>query len=69
MIALPSTAAAPVFTLQNGFPSNILDPNNPTLTKLVRARSINPNDPEAVRAAQWSAGFQRLLPGGLFIDL
>jgi hypothetical protein len=68
MLALPSTAAAPVFQLQDGFPANFLDPTNPNLLKTVRARAINPNDPKPY-VQQWSAGFQQLLPGGLFLDL
>jgi hypothetical protein len=67
-IALPSTAPAPVFILQNGFPSNLLDTTNPNLTQLVRVRSINQNDPKPY-VQQWSAGFQQVLPAGLFVDL
>lgn len=64
----PSTATAPLFILQEGFPADYLDPNNPNLFKLVRVRTINPSNPKPY-IQQWSAGFQRLLPAGLFVDI
>jgi hypothetical protein len=65
-ISLSSTALAPLFLLRNGFPLNFLDPAQLSLQR-VKIRGANPNAPNA-NVQQWSFGFQRELPGGLFIE-
>ncbi|HMC59286.1 MAG TPA: hypothetical protein VKJ01_08855, partial [Candidatus Solibacter sp.] len=65
-VALPSTAAAPVFILQNGFPANFLDPSQLVLTR-VKIRAGNPDAPSTY-VQQWSAGIQRELPLGMFVE-
>ena len=64
----PSTAAAPLFLLQDGFPANSLDPKQPGLLGQVRVRAVDPATPTPY-VQQWSFGFQRELPwhlvGGL----
>ena len=54
----PSTASAPLFLLQDGFPANSLDPNQPGLLSRVRVRAVDPNTPTPY-VQQWSLGFQR----------
>jgi len=65
-ISLPSTAAAPLFLLHNGFPTNFLDPAQLVLTR-VKIRAANPQAP-STNVQQWSFGFQRELPLGMFIE-
>ena len=65
-ISLPSTAAAPLFLLQNGFPANFLDPSQLVLTR-VRIRAGNPDAPSTY-VQQWSFGVQRELPAGMFFE-
>jgi hypothetical protein len=57
----PSTAAAPLFLLKDGFPANSLDPNQPGLLGNVRIRAVNPQTPTPY-VQQWSIGLQRDLP-------
>ena len=64
----PSTAASPLFLLQNGFPANSLDPHQPGLLGQVRIRAVDPNTPTPY-VQQWSVGFQRELPGNLLGEL
>lgn len=64
--AVPSTATAPLFLLQNGFPAGFLDPANLNL-KLVRVRAIDPSI-RAPSVQQWSFGLQRTLPWNLFVE-
>jgi hypothetical protein len=64
--AVPSTATAPVLFLQQGFPANFLDPAALNL-KNAHIRSVPPNDPFP-SVQQWSFGFQRTLPLGLFLE-
>jgi len=66
-ISLPSTAAAPLFLLQNGFPTNFLDPSQLLLTR-VKIRAANPNAPSTY-VQQWSFGVQRELPLGMFFEV
>jgi len=54
----PSTASAPLFLLQDGFPANSLDPNQPGLLSRVRVRAVDPNTPSPY-VQQWSLGVQR----------
>lgn len=65
-ISLPSTATAPLFQLSSGFPLNFLDPAQLALTR-VRIRAANPDAPSPY-VQQWSFGFQRQLPFGLFVE-
>jgi hypothetical protein len=65
-ISLPSTATAPLFVLQNGFPANFLNPAALDLTR-VRIRAANPDAPNA-NVQQWSFGVQRTLPASLFVE-
>jgi carboxypeptidase family protein/TonB-dependent receptor-like protein len=65
-ISLPSTAAAPLFLLKNGFPANFLDPSQLVLTR-VRIRAGNPEAPSTY-VQQWSFGVQRELPLGMFVE-
>ena len=65
-ISLSSTAAAPLFLLQNGFPSNFLDPSQLSLQR-VKIRGANPDAPSTY-VQQWSFGFQRLLPSNFFVE-
>lgn len=65
-ISLASTALAPVFPLDSGFPSTFLNPadiNN----KFLHIRATNPDDPRPY-IQQWSIGFQRELPHNFFIE-
>jgi len=64
--AVSSTATAPLFILQQGFPLDFLDPAKLDLRR-VRIRAVNPDSP-ATNVQQWSFGFQRLLPFNLFVD-
>ena len=66
-ISVAATAAAPLFLLKNGFPSNFLDPNAPGLLTRVRVRAANPNAPQSY-VQQWSGGIQRELPKHLFFE-
>jgi len=65
-ISLASTALAPLFLLQSGFPSNFLDPSQLSLQR-VKIRGANPNAP-STSVQQWSFGIQRELPAGLFVE-
>src|SRR5260370_8499624 len=64
--AVVSPAAAPVIFLQQGFPANFLDPAALNLRN-VHGRSVPVNDPFPY-VQQWSFGFQRTLPLGLFVE-
>jgi len=64
--AVSSTATQPVLFLQQGFPSNFLDPANLNYHS-VHIRSVPVNDPFPY-VQQWSFGFQRTLPAGLFVE-
>jgi hypothetical protein len=55
------TATAPLFFLQDGFPANSLDPNQPGLLSRVRVRAVDPATPTPY-VQQWSLGIQRELP-------
>ncbi len=65
-ISLPSTAAAPLFLLKQGFPTNFLDPAQLSLAR-VKIRAANPDAPNS-QVQQWSFGIQRRLPMGLFVE-
>ena len=67
-ISVPATAAAPVFLLRDGFPSNFLDPNAPGLLSRARVRAANPDAPQSY-VQQWSGGIQRELPVNLFLEV
>lgn len=54
----PSTASAPLFLLQDGFPANSLDPKQPGLLSRVRVRAVDPGTPTPY-VQQWSLGVQR----------
>jgi hypothetical protein len=56
-----SAATAPLFFLQDGFPANSLDPNQPGLLSRVRVRAVDPATPTPY-VQQWSLGIQRELP-------
>src|SRR5260370_18202418 len=64
--AVACTATAPVIFLQQGFPANFLDPAALNLRN-VHVRSVPVNDPFPY-VQQWSFGFQRTLPLGLFVE-
>lgn len=64
--AVASTATAPLFLLQNGYPLDFLDPAKLDLRR-VRIRAVDPNSPNA-NVQQWSFGLQRTLPWNLFLD-
>jgi hypothetical protein len=63
-----STAAAPLFLLQDGFPADSLDPNQSGLLSRVRIRAVDPKTPTPY-VQQWSVGFQRKLPWDLIGEL
>ncbi len=65
--SVASTATAPLFQLQNGFPANYLDPAtiNYQLSH-IRASSQNSNTPTV---QEWSFGFQQTLPGQLVLTV
>ena len=63
-----STAAAPLFFLQDGFPTDSLDPNQSGLLSRVRIRAMDPRTPTPY-VQQWSLGFQRELPWNLIGEL
>jgi hypothetical protein len=65
-LSLASTAAAPLFQLQDGFPTNFLDPAKLSLQR-VKIRGANPYAPNSM-VQQWSFGIQRELPAGLFLE-
>jgi len=65
-ISLASTATSPLFLLRNGFPTNFLDPTQLVLSR-VKIRAANPDAPNTY-VQQWSVGFQRELPAGLFVE-
>ncbi len=60
---LISSGTTPAFTLQNGFPVNLLDPANINLA-LAHIRAMDPNSPTPY-VQQWSFGIQRELPAQL----
>lgn len=60
---LTGTATSPAFLLQNGFPVNLLDPNNINY-QLTHIRAIAMNAPIPY-VQQWSFGIQRSLPAKL----
>ena len=62
--AVASGATAPLFFLQDGFPANSLDPNQPGLLSRVRVRAVDPATPTPY-VQQWSFGVQRELPWNL----
>ena len=62
--AVASGATAPLFFLQDGFPANSLDPNQPGLLSRVRVRAVDPATPTPY-VQQWSLGIQRELPWNL----
>jgi hypothetical protein len=53
--AVASGATAPLFFLQDGFPANSLDPNQPGLLSRVRVRAVDPATPTPY-VQQWSLG-------------
>ncbi len=63
--SVSSSASAPLFFLQDGFPANSLDPNQPNLLSRVRIRAVDPATPTPY-VQQWSLGIQRELPWGFF---
>lgn len=65
--AVSSTATAPVFFLQNGFPANFLDPANLNYKK-VHIRASDQHLP-APMVQQWSIGLQRELGSGFTGEL
>jgi hypothetical protein len=60
---LTGTATNPAFLLQNGFPANLLDPNNINY-QLTHIRAIAMDSPTPY-VQQWSIGIQRSLPAQL----
>ncbi len=65
-ISLASTALAPVFPLDSGFPSTFLNPADINY-KLIHLRASNPDDPRPY-TQQWSFGIQRELMKNLFLE-
>ncbi len=65
-VSLASTALAPVFPLDTGFPSSFLDPTEINLA-LIHFRATNPHDPRTY-IQQWSLGVQREMLHNLFIE-
>ena len=65
-ISLASTALAPVFPLDSGFPATFLDPAAINY-KFLHIRAANPQDPRPY-IQQWSFGFQRELTHNLFLE-
>ena len=65
-ISLASTALAPVFPLDSGFPSSFLNPATVNYAFL-HFRITNPVDPRPY-TQQWSFGFQRELARNLFLE-
>jgi outer membrane receptor protein involved in Fe transport len=61
--SVSSSANAPLFFLQDGFPANSLDPNQPNLLSRVRVRAVDPATPSPY-VQQWSLGVQHELPWG-----
>jgi outer membrane receptor protein involved in Fe transport len=61
--SVSSRASAPLFFLQDGFPANSLDPNQPNLLSRVRVRAVDPATPSPY-VQQWSLGVQQELPWG-----
>jgi hypothetical protein len=59
--ALGAGATAPLFFLQDGFPADSLDPNQPGLLRRVRVRAVDPGTATPY-VQQWSLGLQRELP-------
>lgn len=56
--SVSSSASAPLFLLQDGFPANSLDPSQPGLLSNVRIRAVDPHTPTPY-VQQWSLGVQR----------
>jgi hypothetical protein len=65
-IALASTALTPVFPLDSGFPSTLLNPADLNY-KFLHIRTTNPQDPRPY-VQQWSFGIQRELVHNLFVE-
>ena len=61
--SVSSRAGAPLFFLQDGFPANSLDPNQPNLLSRVRVRAVDRATPSPY-VQQWSFGVQHELPWG-----
>jgi hypothetical protein len=66
-ISLASTALAPVFPLNTGFPASFLD-SNAINDKNLHIRTTNPQDPRAY-VQQWSFGIQQELMHNLLLEL
>jgi hypothetical protein len=62
---LLSHGTTPAFLLRNGFPANLLDPNNLNLS-IQSVKGMNYNNPTP-RTQDWSFGFQRQLPGKIVL--
>ena len=65
-ISLASTALAPVFPLDSGFPATFLNPADINY-KFLHIRTTNPQDPRPY-VQQWSIGFQRELTHNFFLE-
>jgi len=65
--SVASTSTQPVFLLQNGFPSNYIDPANINY-QLSHIRATNPNSPTPT-VQEWSFGVQQTLPAKLVLDV
>jgi hypothetical protein len=66
-ISLANNASAPLFTLQQGFPSNYLDPSQLDLHR-IGLRAVNPDNRSSM-VQQWSFGIQQALPAGFFMEV
>ncbi len=65
-VSLASTALAPVFPLNSGFPATFLNPADINYAVL-HIRATNPQDPRPYNQ-QWSFGIQRELMHNLFVE-